>query len=550
MAMLLVIDAGMLAMFRVYCQMDVLLNTQLLHLALTYGMLFLLPLQYVIAVALLAPSAYCSVISLVVGAQDSGIDIGSFACVFAAALLAATTKHILVKLQFDLFQMVEAHKEQKSCDKILQNVDSGRNAVPDFAAAECAKRVEPDSVALARDLEAAVGECKEGGGDCLPANALAWVENHKLPQALSKLKPGQRILCWDSLSQMMTYAPVVNASKAQNPDGVKVTLDDGLLGSVFHMTADHPVVVQPVNGASSQRLMSTQKCVQAHELKAGEHSMMMLKIAWTPISSIEKFSTAPRGIAPDQAIDWISLSVAQPLRHQIFINNGTDSDLPGCAVAVGSSDRSDRHEGPAHTISNTFLHFPTTAAPKLKRSNSEPCLSVHDFQLSETPYAEIKEESILYPTMPQILMTASGSARSKSSGSARSKSSPPGSHLGASTISEASSGVIRAIIKVGAPADDGTDNTARLRDVKRLQDAGLASIGSEHPVERCHFPCAWYFRNMRHPDKPACKAGMLCGYCHNSEHQPHWRSKLRKHRALPCTSKANGSDLTAMMVSL
>lgn len=56
------------------------------------------------------------------------------------------------------------------------------------------------------------GDCKEGGSDCLPADAVAWVQHQALPVSLCDVKVGDQVLCFDHLAQGPQYTEVSSIS--------------------------------------------------------------------------------------------------------------------------------------------------------------------------------------------------------------------------------------------------------------------------------------------------------------------------------------------------
>lgn len=94
-----------------------------------------------------------------------------------------------------------------------------------------------------------------------------------------------------------------------------------------------------------------------------------------------------------------------------------------------------------------------------------------------------------------------------------------------------SSGDEADVVKLGF----GTTNACLpLSEVMRLKSEKSASFGSLHgPHGRC-VPCSFHFTHIHTPSRrPPCRASYLCEYCHDIEHCPKWRSKLRKCRPPP-----------------
>jgi hypothetical protein len=61
-----------------------------------------------------------------------------------------------------------------------------------------------------------------------------------------------------------------------------------------------------------------------------------------------------------------------------------------------------------------------------------------------------------------------------------------------------------------------------------LTSKGIPSAGSDHPMYACTSPCSFQFAGLLNSGRYSCKAGPLCEYCHDTQHQPYISSKLRK----------------------
>jgi hypothetical protein len=348
--------------------------------------------------------------------------------------------------------------------------------------------------------------CMQGSGDCLPPHAMVWTEGGKLPQLLSTLQAGERIMCYDNLSKSMTYAKIEKLENSTNTEWVQLSLEDG---STLEVTTDHPLAVQPEFGS-----LLSQKCMRAGELRPGRDRLMMLKMVWVPISDVRHFSTSDgrEGITSAECPESrsITISVEQKERHEIFVTTGDKKGTPGHPIAVGSSDRSMDFFG-SWRKKNTFVHFQTHDKVGLKRSNSDPAL--------KAPNAD-----------PLPVTSSIGTATLAMLGSSIETSTTTDS-ICSSKLSESDD---RVIFKIGrAPYDDSSSNVASLAELFRLKANGTPSFGSEHPAHMCRSPCSFQFAGLVNAGRHCCTAGALCEYCHDTGHQTHMSSKLRKLSRLP-----------------
>eukprot|EP00928_Gymnodinium_smaydae_P011256 TRINITY_DN14177_c0_g1_i1.p1 TRINITY_DN14177_c0_g1~~TRINITY_DN14177_c0_g1_i1.p1 ORF type:complete len:595 (-),score=91.86 TRINITY_DN14177_c0_g1_i1:283-2067(-) len=174
-------------------------------------------------------------------------------------------------------------------------------------------------------------ECSSSG-DCLPADALVWIEGSGAPKALSALTPGERVLCHDNLTGHMKYADITSVEPAQAtvpPDWVHVSLADG---TVLEMTADHPVETFPRFEVKNQKVIRK----QAHELSTVADKLVVLKMVKVPVCKVVRRSP---DIDTVPAKQWMTLNVQQPQRHTVFVaQSGKQQGGMLSSIAVGSAD--------------------------------------------------------------------------------------------------------------------------------------------------------------------------------------------------------------------
>merc|ERR1719373_417550 len=93
--------------------------------------------------------------------------------------------------------------------------------------------------------------CDGQDGDCLPPDAVVWIEGQAMPSKVGNVGSGQRVLCYDHLAGGLKYSEVVDVAThdASASEWVAVKLEDG---TELKMTSDHPVYPQAI-GLAGQR---------------------------------------------------------------------------------------------------------------------------------------------------------------------------------------------------------------------------------------------------------------------------------------------------------
>jgi hypothetical protein len=509
---------------------DVNITTQIFQLLLLYFVLFVLSPRQSCFVGVLAPLVYCF-IGTVFGTSklmpnlsfgELGFQLDLTLMIIGVGIMVLA-KVLIDRSKLKLFEVMESQREQIVTEKVLRcEAEFAKEAVlsttvghDDKAQAHhhstfgfdlrsnAPSHVETAPSVLAPLVPTGADACAQGSGDCLPSHTMVWTESAKLPQLLSSLAPGERILCYDTLSKSMTYAAIEKLTRSTNTEWVKLWMQDG---SMLEVTTDHPVVVQPEDAS-----LFRERCMRAGELEAGRDRLLMLKMVWVPISDVRHASSAlgedgsPPAVPP--MLDSITISVEQRERYEIFVTTGDKNGNPGPAIAVGSSDRSIDDHGKWRK-KNTFIDYSAAEQPGLKRSKSDPGLS--------------KLSSGLLQSASSINTTTLLSTVPKSDVSSMAESGCT------STVSRASTGD-DCVVKIGrAPYDDPSSNVASLAAMAHLTSKGIPSAGSDHPMYACTSPCSFQFAGLLNSGRYSCKAGPLCEYCHDTQHQPYISSKLRK----------------------
>jgi len=351
-------------------------------------------------------------------------------------------------------------------------------------------------------------------GDCLPPDALVWLEGEAIPRRLEDVTPGRRILCFDRLGGHLKHAAVIDARKESGKVvWAKVTLDDG---TVLDVTADHPV--QPVGTGGVVK--DSKPAVNAGDLQPGIDSLMVLKVVPVKVQRVETVSSErPR----------IYMTVQQPERHAVFVatnRNAGNNDIVQ-SVAVESANVG-KTESMRVTVSNTFLKVEedtdTSLVPKLRYSHSSPPGWLEDPEAEERaggggrggggrpPAKEWDIESQETPPScisqgeASIILTGPLAPIWDNSG-----------HLKTHVVGIQSSAVA---------------SQAVLSDYLGVKATGLASIGSlRHAANDCNV-CLFENRRQHRNGKP-CFKGAFCERCHECHDEyKKWKGKHLQRKRL------------------
>jgi len=314
--------------------------------------------------------------------------------------------------------------------------------------------------------------CEAGSGDCLPPDAVVWVENKPMPTPLAEVQPGERVMCYDRLSICMKYATVTR-KKVQDGEveWVTVVLADG---SSMLMTSDHPV-----------HRDTGKHAIKAAKLKPGKDSIMLLKMV--PVFVERVIPMAPKeSFTPHTRV---TLSVHHEERHSIFV--GAPGQNPSIAVGSAGVDawsyRSSEldNDSTKVTVKNTFIHASQQRSedvPTLRRSNSAPCLQRDDGEHNR----------------------AEDTAGWQASGD-------QGSSDFSNDITISTSEMSKDSVEIMIPDLHG--NPCRLSQLFHVQKEGLSSFGGAmHKQGECR-ACVFYSKTPKGiPGN--CAMGSLCAFCH------------------------------------
>jgi len=388
--------------------------------------------------------------------------------------------------------------------------------------------VQPEAALL---RAAAARACAEGDGDCLPPDAVVWVEGQSVPSKVGEVVSGQRILCYDHLTGGLKYSDTVavESHDASTTEWVAVTLEDG---TELKMTSDHPVYPHVAAGAGS----TSGAPVKAAELQAQVHRLEVLRLVAVPVREVrvmDNLGTRQGENAPGQREapnERISLSVRQPERHSIFVASGPGG-TGGMAVASASVDV----QAASHwlRVKNTFIagvDDSELASPRMRRADSAPPA------LREFP--DVAEHGRGRLDRRPAPSESTRSVRSLSVGSRETYVSS----IASCCTSSAGAAATRILLGAGDAAKRNTMEpdpqyemhqsaaSLKLSSVLEVKRRGLQSIGSlAHASGEC-CPClmtSWYHEKKAIGEP--CKFGLMCGRCHE-EHDPKEVTAFRRQR--------------------
>jgi len=175
----------------------------------------------------------------------------------------------------------------------------------------------------------AATECPSRAGDgadlessgCLALDASVWVEGRAESCSVRDVERGQRVLCYDSLRQSITYAEVIEkrVDFVEVP-WVDVGLDDG---TRLTLTADHPVQRASQGGA-----------IRAADLSPGRDSVVVHWIAAAAVA-VKEVSRKP-----EAAGEWgrANFALRPPARHLALVSGaGAEPQADERAAAARSA---------------------------------------------------------------------------------------------------------------------------------------------------------------------------------------------------------------------
>mmetsp|Transcript_103619 Transcript_103619/g.195150 ORF Transcript_103619/g.195150 Transcript_103619/m.195150 type:complete len:870 (-) Transcript_103619:169-2778(-) len=328
--------------------------------------------------------------------------------------------------------------------------------------------------------------------NCLPLDALAWVEGEALPKTLADLQPGSRVLCYDRLGGSLKHATLLDAQRKDGPtEWTTVTLADG---ATLEMTSDHPM--QPIDSCPSEEadqaaattfLSRPGLPVRAADLKAGRHSLVFMQVVPNMVQSVSSFSdTKPR----------VALTVQQPERHALLV-----------------ASQGGHHNGAIQTMAVESVNVNASSCVQMGHCQSFLTMSYADEQ---SPAQERSKAASAPPSLQgmahleaHVAPEAPESIYSGSSG------------WSSADLGDVELGPLPTVTSNHASLTGNATNTGegrpsyKLSDLFHLRAAGLPSRGSVHHAAGQCVPCIHQNKSSFYGTAP-CFKGVFCERCHDA----------------------------------
>jgi len=354
---------------------------------------------------------------------------------------------------------------------------------------------------------AAAKKCDGEDGDCLPPDAVVWIEGQSIPAKVGEVGFGQRVLCYDHLAGGLKYAEVVDiaAHDASTAEWVVVKLEDG---TELKMTSDHPIYPQ-ANGMVGKH---SDSAVKAGDLNPSVHSMEVLRLVSMPVQEVRFIGKSgtdvvKHDLAPSERV---SLSVRQPERHSVFVSSGPGGK-GSMAVASASIDAQNAAQQ-KYMVRNTFIDSPDefehTSSSRRHRARSAPAAVRFRGRNALLPSASCSVRSVTSSQASGVTYTSSVTSCSSKSGAS------PRVILGAEGPLDR-----RNMGKAGQHKPQQWHQApVKLSQTLTLRRQGLQSVGAMmHEKGQC---CPCLMQTLHETgngfNNEPCRFGLLCSRCHET----------------------------------
>lgn len=379
-------------------------------------------------------------------------------------------------------------------------------------------------------LSGAAADSDKTKGDCLPNDALVWIEGAALPTKVHEALAGQSVLCYDNVARCLKYTKVTGVDVISGQTHwVKVSLVDG---TALTMTADHPIKCHDRKAGTRGRSPCTStRSIRAADLEPGVDAVPVLRLVPVTVDNVAEASPG-ENVSEERRI---ALKVRQPERYSVFVAAPGESGSAS-TMAVGSADA----ERPEHRrrqnelrVRHTFIDLQDDAFSSTYRCHSAPGRISMWSTLSEKD----DEESAPSPcaSSPRLhhhhrKRTSHTLPRSLSDSDLSSERTPES--LGQSVDEVLVGSGDRSMMNPEA----FYENVARASALIRSRLMGVKSIGSiGHASGNCR---ACLFENRhQHLGAEPCFKGSLCDRCHEP-HEPFTRPKKKPAGKRKASSKA------------
>jgi len=329
-------------------------------------------------------------------------------------------------------------------------------------------------------------------GECLPPDAVVWVEGQAMPRPTCTVRAGDKVLCYDSLSLAPKFVEVLACDTIVGEAAwVAVKLADG---TSVTLTADHPT--QPQRPLED---LPASNHVPAADLRAGSDKLMVLKMLPVPVKSVLPVQQQGDGASVHRRV---ALTLQQPERHEVFV--APCGGIPGqdmATIAVGSADIAApsrkcqaADKGLGITVKRTFIDVEDGT------SSGGRCSSCPPRMVSRSA-----------PTRPGVTWAPSTKDGTNSSGHGPMRLRRVGSESDVTSLSSRQSSTPTDVdVLVAVTSGVGAATVSEMLQVRR---GGFPSRGScGHELGTCQV-CLFENRHQ-HGEGPPCFKGALCDRCH------------------------------------
>eukprot|EP00928_Gymnodinium_smaydae_P090813 TRINITY_DN7453_c1_g1_i1.p1 TRINITY_DN7453_c1_g1~~TRINITY_DN7453_c1_g1_i1.p1 ORF type:complete len:837 (+),score=71.34 TRINITY_DN7453_c1_g1_i1:56-2566(+) len=358
--------------------------------------------------------------------------------------------------------------------------------------------------------------------DCLSPTSLVWVEGAAMPWAVSDLSAGQRILCFDHLGGTLKHTEVIEVSQNYGPTTwADVVLADG---TTLTVTADHPMHVRNVKSdrATCWGGGATYK-MRAQDLSS-DMRLHVLKVEEVAVQSVTLRTEISSSVA---------VSVHQPSRHTLFVGSKRQYGSVQ-ALAIGSVS-TPFDDGVHIQHRNTFLNVEETRdeySRESSRAESSPAIlygkemSARSLEPDTADGPDVLVSREISEEASNLSATSTlQSADTNGSTEVVLKPAPSQRDSDERVNSGVTSDVERGESS-GTQGHFGCESVS-LQEVLSLHSTGMNSVGGHLHKHGTCFVCIHENRARYQSNRPSCRFGALCSYCH-ADHEDVMRAKRQR----------------------
>eukprot|EP00931_Biecheleriopsis_adriatica_P076979 TRINITY_DN50626_c0_g1_i1.p1 TRINITY_DN50626_c0_g1~~TRINITY_DN50626_c0_g1_i1.p1 ORF type:complete len:619 (-),score=98.83 TRINITY_DN50626_c0_g1_i1:92-1948(-) len=260
------------------------------------------------------------------------------------ALITEKIKRCRVELEVESLLQHKEHTDSQECMTLPSVVSSSH----------CQPTVVSSPAGL---LSAVIAQRSNpipcSADDCIPADYHVQVEGNAAPQQLRDVKPGQKVLCMDSLLCQPRYVEVqeIVESSSEGAEWTDISLSDG---TCMTLTGDHTVQATCKGGSTCATAVS--------DLVPQWHSLRCVSVKDLIVQDICKSSVRPSS--------RVAVSVRGGQHNSVLVQ--PSDEYRGHFVAVGSADLWGYHD--KNKMAGIEWSMASETSNPLPRSYSSPAL--------------------------------------------------------------------------------------------------------------------------------------------------------------------------------